>query len=158
MVWLAGIVILVLLVASSGFRKFAVGLLVLALVVGALFYLDAQDDDRRSLSRITLSELLIEDLMLVPDHGSYKLTGRIKNRSNTFALSSITFRTSMKDCVSDPLTTTCVVIAEGSTSPYLDIPSGQARDFERTVYFSGDPISPRGRLEWDYEVSEIRAR
>jgi hypothetical protein len=38
------------------------------------------------------------------------------------------------------------------------VPPQEARDFTASLYFAGDPVKPKGKLTWDYEVTEITAR
>ena len=46
--WLMGIVVLVLLVVSTGFRKFVLGLVALAAAVGGVVYLKNEREESRS--------------------------------------------------------------------------------------------------------------
>ena len=152
MAWLIGIVVLVLLVASAGFRKFALGLVALGAVVGGVVYLNNEYEESRSLSRIPVSNLVFENVTLNPDYSSYKISGRIKNNSAKFTLKQVTFVVTMKDCADASPSQNCLTIGEDSESVYLNVPPGQARDFEDSVYFSGGTLKPKGRLEWSYLV------
>lgn len=51
----------------------------------------------------------------------------------------------------------CITIGESNPRTYLTIPPGQARDFEASVYFPDEGPNPKGRLEWDYSVKEVKA-
>lgn len=157
MAWIAGIIVLVLLIVSSGFRKFAGVLIGLAALVGGFFYLKNEQEESRSLSRIKNSELVFETVTLKPNYSSYKMVGRIKNNSPKYTLKKVTFMVSVNDCVGEAGSRNCITIGESNVNAYLIVPPGQARDFEESVYFSGGGLKPKNRLEWNYSVSEIKA-
>lgn len=156
MAWLLGIVILILLVVSTGFRKFALSLVALAAVVGGFFYLQSEHEESRSLSRISISELVFENVTLKPYSGSYKLSGRIKNNSAKHTLKQVNLVVTTQDCSGETRSPNCITIGERNEDLFLSVPPGQARDFEESVYFSGGPLNPKGHLEWNYSVSQIR--
>ena len=156
MAWIVGIVVLILLVVSAGFRKFALGLVVLASAVGGFFYLQNESEKSRALSRIPLSELVFENVTLKPDYSNYELSGRLKNNSARFTLKQVNLLVTMQDCTGESRSQNCVTIGEGEEDMYLSIPPGQARDFNKSVYFSGGTLSPNGHFEWHYSVSQIK--
>lgn len=158
MAWVIAIVVLVLLVVSAGFRKLALGLVVIAVVGGVIAYFYGQAEERQSLTRIPASQLVLENVRLNPDYSSYKLSGRIKNNSAQFTLTRIVFAITMQDCTGDAPARNCVTIGETNESVYLTIPPGQARDFQDSVYFSGGALKPKGRLDWNYSISQTRGK
>ncbi|HTE43449.1 MAG TPA: hypothetical protein VK629_21700 [Steroidobacteraceae bacterium] len=158
MIWLFVITILILLIASAVFRKYALGLLVVGVVIGGVIYLINEQQQNAALTRIALSELKLEGVALIPDYGGYKLTGRIQNNSKQFTLNQLTLVVSIKDCTGDLSSQTCVTIGESTESFYPQIPPGQARDFNRAMYFSGGGPKPKGRMEWHYVVSKIQGK
>jgi hypothetical protein len=82
MAWLAGIVVLLLLVFSSGFRKVAGGLVAIAALVVGGFLLDQHQSRIDARTRISASDVDLRDLRLqTGDFGDYKLFGRIRNNS-----------------------------------------------------------------------------
>jgi hypothetical protein len=149
---------LVLLVVSAGFRKLALGLVVIALVGGAIATFYSYEEEKESLTRIPASQVGLENMQLNPNYGGYKLSGRIKNNSGQFTLNRIVLAVTMQDCGGEAAAQNCVTIAESQTSPFLTIPPGQARDFQETVYFSGGTLKPKGRLDWRYSVSQTRGK
>lgn len=155
MAWLVGIVVLILLVASAGFRKFALGLIVLGATAGGVIYLQNESEESRSRSRIPLSELVFENVTLKPDYSSYKMSGRVKNNSAKFTLTQVGFVVTMQDCTGESPSSNCITIGQSSEDAYFNIPPGQARDFEESVYVSGT-LKPQGRLEWHYSVAHTR--
>ena len=60
---------------SAGFRKFALGLVALAVAVGGFFYLKNEREESQALSRIPASQLIFENVTLRPDYNSYKMLG-----------------------------------------------------------------------------------
>lgn len=155
MAWVVAIIVLMLLVASAGFRKFALGLLGVLVVAGFGFYIHDEREERLSLSRISLSELKFEGLSLNPDYPAYKLTGRLTNYSPKYSLNSVKLSIKMNDCnASGPRS--CVIIGESSAYIFKNIPPGQARELDEYVSFGGAPVSARGDLEWEYSLVEIK--
>jgi hypothetical protein len=138
------------------FRKVAVGIIAFAAVVGSLVYFLNEREEDRSLSRISLEELAFENVTLKPSHSGYKLSGRIKNDSQAFTLKQIDLLITMKDCKGESDSQECVTIGESNENMYLNIPPGQARDFEKPLYFPGGELKFLGKLEWNYSVSQIK--
>ena len=156
MAWIAGIVVLILLIVFPGFRAFAGGLIALAALVGGFFYLKNEQEEGRSLSRIKNSELVFENVTLKPDYSGYKIEGRIKNNSPKYILKQVKFIVTMQDCSGEASSKYCVTIGESNESVYVTIPSRQARDFSDSMYFSSGRLNPKGNLEWNYSVSQIK--
>jgi hypothetical protein len=155
MKWLIGIVVLALLVVSVRFRKFVLGFVALGAAVGGVVYLINEREESRSLSRIPVSQLIFENVMLSPDYSGYKISGRIKNTSAQFTLKEVTYIVTMQDCTGELPSKSCVTIGESRETVYLNVPPGQARDFEDSVYLGGT-LKPKARLEWHYVVSETK--
>jgi hypothetical protein len=155
MKWLIGIVVLALLVVSVRFRKFVLGFVALGAAVGGVVYLINEREESRSLSRIPVSQLIFENVMLSPDYSGYKISGRIKNTSAQFTLKEVTYIVTMQDCTGELPSKSCVTIGESRETVYLNVPPGQARDFEDSVYL-GATLKPKARLEWHYVVSETK--
>jgi len=131
-------------------------LVALAAVVGGFFYLQNEREESRSLSRIKNSELVFENVTLKSDYGGYKIAGRIKNNSPKYTLKQVTFIVTMQDCSGESPSQNCITIGENNETAYLTVPPGQARDFDESVYFSGGSLNPKGHLEWNYSISQIK--
>lgn len=157
MAWLIGFAVLILLVFTAGFRKVAFGLVAIALAVGSLLYMHNREEEHRSLTRIPSSELVLENVTLKPYVGSYKIAGRIKNNSAKFTLKRIDFVVTVQDCIRGAAAQQCITIGESNEILELNIPPGEALDFEASVRFSGSKLKLKGRLEWNYSISRIRA-
>jgi hypothetical protein len=155
MVLLFGIAVLVLLVFSAGFRKFA---LISALVGGSaigLLYMNSASESKASHSRISAADLQFDNVQLSSPYGSYSISGRVTNKSATYTLSNVELLITAQDCDGNPAH--CTTIGEKSTYLWEDVPPGQARDFSNSVFFSS-PFHPRGQFRWYYTVKETTAR
>ncbi len=150
-----------LMILSVWFRKVAVGVMIFGVVVGAFVYFLNEREDERSLARIQLSELEFENVTLTPGYSRYKLSGRIKNNSPEFSVKRVDLLVTVQDCTDEPDAgepdvRECVTIGESYEEVDLDIPPGQARDFEKSLYFPGGGLKLLGEVEWNYTVSQIR--
>ncbi|HRN81347.1 MULTISPECIES: hypothetical protein [Nitrosomonas] len=156
MVWVIGLIVLILLIVSAWFRKVAVSVIIVTGVVGSLIYVLNEREEERALSRIPLAELDFENVALKPSYSGYKLSGRIKNNSQEFTLKQVNLLIIMQDCTGTPDSQDCVTIGESHENMDLNIPPGQARDFEKSLYFPGGNLKLLGKLEWNYSVSGIK--
>lgn len=158
MAWLIGIfAVLVLVGFAAGYRKVAAGLLAIALAIAALLYMQHREEEHLALTRIPSSELVFENVTLKPYVGSYRIAGRIKNNSAKFSVRQIDLVVTVKDCTQGAAEPHCVIIGVSNEILNLNIPPGEARDFEESVRFSGSDLKLKGRLEWNYSISQIRA-
>ena len=170
MVWLILIAILFLLVYSSGFRKFAVGVLVV-IILGTLIIIGKLESDnkkytkeleqekrekeqelQRKLTNIKPSELIFEDFSLEPSYKALYLVGRIQNTSPKYALTDLTIRVQIKDI--SPLDQSGVIIGETSLHINETIPPNQARDIKELL--SLPEMKPKRQLGWSYSIERIK--
>jgi len=153
--WLIGIVIVI---AAFAFPRFGKALLVLAtiVVVGILIVIaNERQESAAARTRVSASEIDLLDLRLGSSYGSsYRLVGRLRNRSPRYTLSSLSIKVTMRDCTAPGQ---CETVGETTTSVYASVPPGQVRGIDDSVYFSGLPPF-RGKMEWIYSVVEIRAK
>jgi hypothetical protein len=99
MAWLAGIVVLLLLVFSTDFRKAAGIMVAVIALVARIFILARRQSEREARARIPASELDLREITLGPDSfGGYKLVGRIKNNSPTYTLTGLGLKLVLQDC------------------------------------------------------------
>lgn len=98
MVWLFGVVLILLLVFSAGFRKIALGLGGIVLAMGVAVFVFDKVEEKRALERIPLSDLLFENFLITPIGNNFTLSGRVNNRSNEFTLTHLTVAVALKDC------------------------------------------------------------
>jgi hypothetical protein len=154
MAWVIGIVVLILLVVSAGFRKFA-GILVLIAVIGGVIFWQYQDnEEKKSKTRIKQSQLLFEDVSLKRSYGSYDMVGRITNNSSQYTLKGVQLKLTFRDC--DNENKNCVIVAEDDEYIYINIPPKQARDFKESVYLYSD-LKIKGKMVWDYKIEYTKA-
>ena len=158
MVWIIGPVVLILLVVSAGFRKFA-GIFVLIAVIGGVIYWQYQEkyqenEEKQSKTRIKQSELLFEDVSLKTSYGSSDMVGRITNNSSQYTLKEVQLKLTFRDCDKD--NKNCIIVAEDDLFFYINIPPKQARDFKELVYLYSD-LKIKGKMVWDYKIEFIKA-
>ena len=159
MVWIIGLVVLILLVVSAGFRKFA-GIFVLIAVIGGVIYWQYQEkyqenEEKQSKTRIKQSELLFEDVSLInTSYGSPYMVGRITNNSSQYTLKEVQLKLTFRDCDKD--NKNCIIVAEDDLFFYINIPPKQARDFKESVYLYSD-LKIKGKMVWDYKIEFIKA-
>lgn len=156
MKWLAGIIILILLLVSAGFRKFA-GIFVLICVVGGLLFWQYQEYEKnKSRNRIALSELVFENIAFKPSNGNYEMAGRLINNSEKYTLNGVQLKITAKDCAYND-NTECVIISDADEYIYINIPAKQARDFKKDIYLYSDQ-NIGDRLVWDYAIEYTESK
>jgi len=147
--------ILILLVVSARFRKFA-GILILVCAVGGFLYWQYQEnEEKQSKKRIAPSEVFFEGVSLKSSYGSYDMVGRITNNSNKYTLKGVQLKLTFRDCAKDS-DSNCIIIAEEDEYIYINIPPKQARDFKERVYLYSD-LNVKGKLVWDYSIEYTKA-
>ncbi len=157
MAWLFAIVVLILLVVSAGFRKLSGLLVVLAVLGGGGYYLYDQRQERLANSRIKASQVQATNTKILFEHGIYRFRGRVTNSSPTYAVSQLEFAIAVSECPQLPAAPACVVVAETRKALYIEVPPGQARDFNESLYFTGDPLVPAPNHRWRYDLVAVRA-
>ena len=155
--WVIGCALLILLAFAAGYRKVGFGLIAIVLAGGGLLYMHNREEEHDSYTRIPVPELALENVTLTPYAGSYKIAGRMRNNSAKFSVKQIDFVVTVQDCIREAAAQQCVTIGESSENLNLVIPPGEARDFEESVRFSGHSPKLKGRMEWNYSISRIRA-
>ena len=156
MLWpLAVVIILILVLALSEFRKY--GIVIVSLFAIFIFFIWQYVDyeEKRSKERISPSDLSFESVKLNQTFNGYEFTGRIINNSDKYTLSGIQMKLEFKDCEKTD-NGGCVVIAEENKFIYIKIPPKQARDFKENFYPYPD-LKIRGKLIWDYTVNFAKA-
>ena len=155
--WLFAIAVLILLVVSAGFRKFAAIIVALAAIGGGIYYLYDQRQEKLSKTRIPASQVAISGGRINLQYGTYHFSGRITNNSQKFTLAQVELAVTVRDCVPNSTPRSCVTIGDTRETLYINVPPGQARDFDESLYFPGKKLAPNGELEWQYKISQTRA-
>ncbi len=150
MKWLFGIIVLILLVVSARFRKFAGFVVLICIVGGALLWGYQEYEKNKSKSRISASEVTLENISFETRNNNYELTGRIVNNSEKYILNGLQLKITVKDCTNND-DTHCIIFAEKKEYIYLSIPPRQARDFKKDIYLYLNQ-SIENKLAWDYSI------
>ena len=154
---LIGIAAVVLVLFLTGWRRTAIGLAVFVVVAGGVLFMYNRAQEERALSRITRSEVALEKVTFIPYVGSYKVAGRIRNNSPRYGIRQIDLFVKASDCVADKTGPQCTTIGESTEILNVSIPPGQARDFEESVRFYRSKPRLKGKLEWSWSISRVRA-
>jgi hypothetical protein len=137
------------------FRKFIiVAAIILACVIFG-YIANQKSEEAASKTLVRGDQLDFQDLRLGPEsYGSaYKLTGRIKNTSE-YSVFEVKAKVQIQDCDEK---SHCEVVGEEEQNIAPLVPPGQVRDIDESIYFGGS-VHIKGRLQWNYSISEIRGR
>lgn len=164
MIYLLGLAVLVLAASFINIRKYA-GVMFLAFIVAVVatyFLLDA--NKQAALSRIAPSEVLLKDIDIVPKSSSYRITGRMVNSNETAQVLSIGLEVLAWDCSPEEgveprsYDVKCVTIGQVEEQVFVEIPPGQARDFDDQVYFHGGKLNWNEHMRWETRVMWVEAK
>lgn len=142
------------LIVTYGYRhSMLIVMAVLAALIAALvWYLRFADAPGSDM--ISPEELRLTNLEMTQQYrSSYRMTGRLVNRSPDYELRSVTIRITASDCANGD---DCIVIGEAERRISVEIPPRQARDVVEQYVFRR--LSPEGELRWRHTLSEIKAR
>lgn len=158
MLWIALVIALGLLVGALivtfGYRhSMLIGMAVLAALIAALvWYLRFGEPPGSSV--MGPEDLRLENMELTPQYrNSYRMTGRLVNTSQDYALRRVTITITASDCTNGG--SDCIVIGEAKRMFSVEIPPGQARDVVEQYIFPR--FSLQGELQWRHSLSEIQA-
>jgi hypothetical protein len=156
---LIGLVIAAVLIKSVAFRIVAGLLIAGAIVLIVVEQLETRKETEQSMTRIKPADLQLTDVALNPAYAnSFRLAGRVINRSPTHTVTGIVFKVKVEDCPAATPTAGCVTIGEGRVGIAPTIPPGQARDFDELVAFDKASPTARGQMKWSYTIDSIHAR
>jgi len=159
MLWIVLVIVLGLLVGALivtyGYRHSMIIVMaaLAALIAALVWYLRFSEPQGTGL--IDAEQLKLRNLQMTRQYrSSYRMTGRLVNRSPDYAVRSVTITITASDCTDG--TRDCIVIGEAERIIPVDIPPGQARDIVEQYVFSR--FSLQGELKWSHTLSEIRAQ
>lgn len=155
MKWFLGILILILIVVSARFRKFAITLALVGITIGLLAWQYQEYGKSRVKDRIHPSELTLENISFrqIEDSFDYEMTGRIFNNSEKYVMNGLFLNLSAKEC-KDSAENGCVIVSEQKENVYITVPPGQARDFKKNIYlYSNQKIN--NHLIWNYSIQHV---
>ena len=156
MIWVLVCAVCVFLAIK--FRGFRYSLLIIAgllVLIIAGYFFRQQASEKASMRLVSADQLQFSDLRLGPSNygSSYSLVGRVKNTS-AHTVFSLTARIRISDCDDSGH---CETVGDQNEYIGILLPPGQVRDMNETVYF-GNATKIRGHFEWNYSITEIRAR
>ena len=151
------IILIIVVIIAFKIPKFGKTLLIgvaVLVVIGFIWYLNNQHEEEMSKKRISPAEIQFDNLRLAPSYSaeSFRLVGRIKNKSQSFSLRDMRIKITMRDCIKPG---ECEIVGESTAWTFATIPPGQSRDIDESVHFS-NLAKPKGKYEWDYAIVEIR--
>jgi hypothetical protein len=134
-------------------RKFLAFLAAMLLI---LAFGCSRNDQRAGTIRIDRKEIDFPGMQLRPgkDRTTFKLVGRIRNKSSRSIVTGVTFRFTMEDVLATGASTT---VAETIVALHCEVPPLDSRDMAEDVLFKTLP-QPRGRHEWNYAVLEVAGK
>jgi hypothetical protein len=157
MFWIIGPIVIIVLVFLRGFRKTALGLLVGAVIAGALVYRHIHSVERQAAARMSVAEISVQNVAVRRTFdSSYELTGTIRNNSAAYRVDAVSFDLAIRDCPPGQ-TLTCVIIGKTAVRVPVTVPPKQLRDFTATLYFGKAHTPAKGTLAWNYEVTAVFA-
>lgn len=139
--------------------RLAMGIICLGIVTGLGFIIWQESQERAlELNRIPLSEVQLSHMKIRPglNSRSFVVNGRLQNDSPKFSITSATLQVTLEDCHGNN-NSECELIRQERAELSLEVPGGQARDFQETVPFSTVP-KIQGEASWHYEIVQVRAR
>jgi uncharacterized membrane protein len=158
MFWLIAPLVIAVLLFLRGFRKSALGVVVVALIAAAVVYYLNERAQERAETRISASEISLENVAVRQTFdASYELTGRLKNGSSTYQVTGISLNVKLRDCRKGNATQ-CEAAGEAAGQAGITVPPGESRDFTVTLYFGKGHRPPKGTLAWDYEIESVTAK
>lgn len=116
-----------------------------AAVTGYVFWVGSGGSKQGDPSLVLLEAPVLEEVA-----GSYRLTGRLVNRSNQQAISAVPVRLLVEDCTGDD----CRLQHDLDDTILVSIPPGEARHFVRV--FPVNHRAAEGALKWRVETGAPR--
>lgn len=152
------------MVRSPSFRKFIIGLAVIAgLGIWALVASTQREEDKREAqqraatleaqSAIRLSEIELTGVTLHPDNFLPKISGTIHNHARR-DLKNLGLMVQLTRCDFGSSTHGCEVISEDRIWLDAAVPAGQARDFDHATSAAA---TTKGDWTWSYKVTGTEA-
>lgn len=144
---------------AAGYRKAAVALAAVVLAAGIGVYFVEERQDKEVESRVTPSEVVVQDVTFVHTfRSSYDLRGRLTNKSQTYAIDRVGFAVTLQDCRGNDNAAACTDIGRTTAYASVRVLPEETRDFTASMYFGSEDIKPKGRLVWHYEIASIAAK
>jgi hypothetical protein len=156
--WIVGLAVggflVWLVIRSPGFRKAALGVLIL-LGVGIAYYVYLQSEKQYdAITLIKPSEIALTDVTMDRDGVGSTLKATVRNTS-MHALESLSLHIKAFDCPGQEVSAECDTIGDQTVSAYVPTPPGQVRSISEYVFFANMPKARN--FKWTYAVTAVRA-
>jgi|SRR5208283_3778327 len=140
------------------FRKFALVVVGIIVIVIAGFILYFKHEESVAKSLIPISQIQLNDLHLIQEYSSNKLTGELRNNSN-HDLFDVYLKVTAYDCPESSITPACTAIGQDdNVNISVNIPPNQVRAIDNAnVYLSSMP-KVKGTFLWSYKIIGTRGR
>ena len=157
MIWILAAIACI--IPAVKFRRFRYSLLTIAMLcvlTGVEYRAHRKQEEESSKRLVNADQLIFTNLHFEPlRNGSfYRLSGHVKNNS-PFYVFQVSGKFQILDCDEQSHCDAVGEAEEWNICP--PIPPGQSRDVDISIYF-GNGTRVRGRFQWNYEITEIRAR
>lgn len=137
-------------------RRVAIGVVLIALVVGGWAWLTfGPQADAPPLAPPAPVMLELERVALEPWFGEHRLSGVAHNRADAGVVTGFTVRLTLRDCTDEG----CTPLGVHRHRITLRVPPSASTEFERRVrLLPGTGFTVAGRLEFDIHVDEVHRR
>lgn len=165
MTWTIGVIAVIgfayLMYANERFRTFGFGLIALAAVLIGLIWLYSHNQDREwkqhqqeARDAIPHDDVLFRNLVM-GGYGGSTLSGMVYNRGR-YQIESMLLTVRLKDCQEPEGNVGCVTVGEDQKTIWINVPSGQARQFARDFVFEATPPVTGHRM-FSVSLDEVSA-
>lgn len=109
------------------------------------------------LDRIDAAQVALSDLRMTEAAGSFRLEGRVQNRSAVLTIASVPVRLIVEDCVAGDTgpAGACHVVFDDTAEVTVTVPPGGSNDFRRI--YTATTGSARGTRRWHATPGAPRA-
>ncbi|MCA9471234.1 MAG: hypothetical protein MRJ96_07755 [Nitrospirales bacterium] len=150
--------ILILILSAFFLPRFRRALwITLAVVLSGIVVIIWLDNREKELARLNfpLSQVELENMQVAPglNARSHVVSGRIFNHSTTESLRQVLIEVTAKDCEN----LNCPIITQERGRVSVDIPPGQARNFQISIPFSTTLQLDDGQA-WVFQVVDVNDR
>ena len=149
--------LLVLFLFSARFRLLSLYLIAAAVIGGYVLYLNGEKQQKLAKSRIPAEEVAISGVHIDLQNSTYHFIGRITNNSKSFTLKYIELHLIARDCATKNDHQFCVAIGDAREPIQIIVPPGQSRDLNEPMYTLTGNLTPRGKINWQYNILETTA-
>jgi len=173
MIWLlAGVVVLWLAIVSPTMRQVLAALVWVAILGALLLFGWINHLERRrgieaeaARKRIPIARIDLVDMRMGTEGSFVSLTGRVRNNDSLHTLTGLELRLRVFDCrpnVAGATASTrpssaepvCDTVGDTTETISTNVPPGQARDFDESVWFR-DLQTSRVKRTWNYELLSV---